>query len=138
MKKHSIICIGIKKYNLKLRIASRTNSISSCLKLLKEFGPFQKFDKWHVTRKGVAEQGFYGCVFCVNARFTDQGSRVNPAVTFINESGGFYHFWKEVSAGCAWSAWEVLLFGCVGWEVQEEGGANDGGGWCRIDELLRR
>jgi hypothetical protein len=91
-----------------------------------------------VTRKGVAEQGFYGCVFCVNARFTDQGSRVNPAVSFINESGGFYHFWKEVSASCAWNAWEVLLSGCVGWEVQEEGGANDGGGWRRIDELLRK
>jgi len=25
----------------------------------------------YVTRKGVAEQGFYGCAFCVNARFTD-------------------------------------------------------------------
>jgi len=62
----------------------------------------------------MAEQGFYGCVFCVNARFTDQGFRVNPAVTFINESGGFYHFWKEVSAG---HAWEVLLSSCVGWEV---------------------
>jgi hypothetical protein len=24
-----------------------------------------------VTRKGVAEQGFYGCAFCVNARFTN-------------------------------------------------------------------
>jgi hypothetical protein len=47
-----------------------------------------------VTRKGVVEQGFYGCVFCVNARFIDQGSRDNPVVTFINESGGFYHFWK--------------------------------------------
>ncbi len=86
----------------------------------------------------MAEQGFYGCVFCVNARFTDQGFRVNPAVSFINESGGFYHFWKEVSAGCAWNAWEVLLSGCVGWEVQEEGSANDGAGWHRIDELLRR
>jgi hypothetical protein len=70
-----------------------------------------------VTRKGVGEQGFYGYVFCVNARFTDHGSRVNPTVTFINESGGFYHFWKEVSAGHAWSAWEVLLSGYVGWEV---------------------
>ncbi len=70
-----------------------------------------------ITRKGVAEQGFYGCVFCVNARFTDQGSRVNPTVTFINENDGFYHFWKEVSVGRAWNAWEVLLSGCVGWEV---------------------
>jgi hypothetical protein len=26
-------------------------------------------------------------------------------------------FLKEVSAGCAWNAWEVLLSGCVGWEV---------------------
>jgi hypothetical protein len=84
----------------------------------------------------VAKQGFYGCVFCVNARFTDQGSRVNPTVSFINESGGFYHFWKEVSAGCAWNAWEVLLSGYVGWEVHEEGGANDGKGWRRIDELI--
>jgi hypothetical protein len=49
-----------------------------------------------VTRKKVAEQGFYGCVFCVNARFTDKGSRVNPAVSFINESGGFYHFWRRL------------------------------------------
>ncbi len=64
----------------------------------------------------MAEQGIYGCVFCVNTRFTNQGSRVDPAVTFINKSGGFY-FSKEVSAGYAWSAWEVLLFGCVGWEV---------------------
>jgi hypothetical protein len=70
-----------------------------------------------VTKKGVAEQGFYGCVFCVNARFIDQGFKVNLAVTFINESGGFYHFWKEVSAGRAWNAWEMLLSGCVGWEV---------------------
>jgi hypothetical protein len=45
-----------------------------------------------VTRKGVAEQGFYDCVFCVNARFIDQGSRVNLVVSFINESGGFYPF----------------------------------------------
>ncbi len=43
-----------------------------------------------VTRKGVVEQGIYGCVFCVNARFTDKGSRINPTVTFINENGGFY------------------------------------------------
>jgi hypothetical protein len=62
----------------------------------------------------VAEQGFYGCVFCVNARFIDKGSRVNLAVTFINESDGFYHFWKEVSASRAWSAWEMLLSSCVG------------------------
>jgi len=46
----------------------------------------------YVTRKGVVEQGFYGCAFCVNAKFTDQGSRVNPAVTFIDEGSGFYHF----------------------------------------------
>jgi hypothetical protein len=31
-----------------------------------------------------------------------------------------------------------LLSGCVGWEVQEEGGANDEEGWRRINELLRR
>jgi hypothetical protein len=45
-----------------------------------------------VTRKGLAEQGFYGCAFCVNARFTDQGSRINPAVTFIDEGSGIYPF----------------------------------------------
>jgi len=50
------------------------------------------FTNCNVTRKGVAEQGFYSCAFCVNARFTDKGSRINPAVTFINEGGGFYHF----------------------------------------------
>jgi len=71
----------------------------------------------YVTRKGVAEQGFYGCAFCVNARFINQGSRVNPAVTFIDEGGEFYHFWKEVSTGHAWNAWEVFLSGCVWWEV---------------------
>lgn len=65
----------------------------------------------------MSEQGFYGCVFCVNVRFTDQGSRVNSIVTFINESDEFHHFWKEVNVGRAWSAWEVLLSGCVGWEV---------------------
>ncbi len=50
----------------------------------------------YVTRKGVAEQGFYGYVFHVNARFIDQGSKVNPAVSFINESGGFYHFLRRL------------------------------------------
>jgi hypothetical protein len=33
---------------------------------------------------------------------------------------------------------ERLLSGCVGWEVQEEGGADDGREWRYIDELLRR
>jgi hypothetical protein len=41
----------------------------------------------------------------VNARFADQGFRVNIAVYLINENGGFYYFWKKVSAGCAWNAW---------------------------------
>jgi hypothetical protein len=52
----------------------------------------------------VTEQGFCGCVFCVNTRIVDKGFRVNPVVSFINESGGFYPFWKKVSAGCAWDA----------------------------------
>jgi len=65
----------------------------------------------------VVKQGFYGCAFCVNARFTNQGSRVNPAITFIDEGGGFLSFWKVVSTDRAWNAWEVLLSGCVGWEV---------------------
>jgi len=42
----------------------------------------------------VAEQGFCDCALCVNARFDDQGSRVDSAVTFIDEGGGFDHFWK--------------------------------------------
>ncbi len=58
----------------------------------------------------MAEQGFYGCVFCVNARFTDQGSRVNPAITFINESDGFYHFWKEVSDGRAGKCCSLVVW----------------------------
>jgi hypothetical protein len=74
----------------------------------------------------------------VNTRFIDQGFSVNPTISLINESDEFYYFWKDDSVGCAWNAWAVLLFGCVGWEVQEEGGVNDEEGWCRIDELLRR
>jgi hypothetical protein len=60
----------------------------------------------YVTKQRVTKQGFCGCVFCVNARIADQGFRVNPAASFINESGGFYLFWKKVSAGCAWDAWK--------------------------------
>jgi hypothetical protein len=41
----------------------------------------------------------------VNAIIVDQGFRVNPAVSFINESGKFYPFWKKVNVGCAWDAW---------------------------------
>ncbi len=48
----------------------------------------------YVTRKGVAEQGLCECASCVNARFDDQGSRVDLAVTFIKEGGEFDHFWK--------------------------------------------
>ncbi len=33
---------------------------------------------------------------------------------------------------------EMLLSDYVGWEVQQEGGANDEEGWRRIDGLLRR
>ncbi len=75
-----------------------------------------------VTKQRVTEQGFCGCVFCVNARIADQGFRVNPAVSFINESGGFYPFWKKVSVGCAWDAWR----GCylVVWD-------GIAGGWWR-------
>ncbi len=59
----------------------------------------------YVTKQGVTEQGVCGSVCCVNARLVDKGFKVNPAVYFINESGGFYHFWKKVSASCAWNAW---------------------------------
>ncbi len=31
-----------------------------------------------------------------------------------------------------------LFFGYVGWEVQEEGGVDDGREWYCIDELLKR
>jgi hypothetical protein len=73
----------------------------------------------------------------VNARIDDQGFRVNLAVSFINESGGFYLFWKKVSAGCAWDAWR----GCylVVWDgIEEDGDANDGEERRCIDELLRK
>ncbi len=32
----------------------------------------------------------------------------------------------------------MQLSGCVGWEVQEEGGANDEVGWRRIDERQKK
>jgi len=57
-------------------------------------GPKKKQKKNIVTRKGVAERGFCDCASCVNARFADQGSRVNPVVTFIDEGDGFDHFWE--------------------------------------------
>ncbi len=44
----------------------------------------------YVTKQQVTEQGSCGDVFCVNTRIVDQGFRVNPAASFINESGGFY------------------------------------------------
>ncbi len=53
----------------------------------------------------MTEQAFCGCVMCLNAKITDQGFRVDPAASFIDESGGFY-FWKKVSDGCAWDAWK--------------------------------
>jgi hypothetical protein len=43
-----------------------------------------------VTKQRVTEQGSCGGVFCVNTKIADQGFRVNPAASFINESGRFY------------------------------------------------
>jgi hypothetical protein len=51
---------------------------------------------YSVTKKGVAEQGLCECASCVNARFDDQGSRVDLAITFIKEGGRFDHFWKRL------------------------------------------
>jgi hypothetical protein len=59
----------------------------------------------YVTEQGVTEQNFCGCAFCVNARSADQNFRVNPTVSFFNESGGFYPFWEKVDASYAWDAW---------------------------------
>ncbi len=59
----------------------------------------------YVTRQRVTEQTFCSCVICMNARIADQGFRVDPAASFIDESDGFY-FWKKVSDGCAWDAWK--------------------------------
>jgi hypothetical protein len=60
----------------------------------------------HVTRQRVTEQAFYDYVICVNAKIVDKGFRVDPAASFIDESGGFFFFWKKVSVGCAWDAWK--------------------------------
>jgi hypothetical protein len=102
-----------------------------------------------VTRKGVVEQGIYGCVFCVNARFTDKGSRINPTVTFINENGGFY-FWKRLvlvmhgvhGRCCSLAVWDgkcrrkmtrvmegddVTLMGC--WGGDDGKSEKEGGLW---------
>jgi hypothetical protein len=74
----------------------------------------------------------------VNAKFADEDFRVNPAIYFINETGGFYHFWKKVSVGCAWNAWR----GCyvVVWDGRYWRKATRmmGGEWRCIDELLKR
>jgi len=43
-----------------------------------------------VTKQRVTEQGSCGGVFCVNTRIVDQGFRVNPVASFINESDIFY------------------------------------------------
>jgi hypothetical protein len=49
-----------------------------------------------VTRQRVTKQAFCGCVICVNARIADQGFRVDPAASFIDESGGFYFFGRRL------------------------------------------
>jgi hypothetical protein len=85
----------------------------------------------------VAEQGFYGCALCVNAKFIDQGSRVNPAVTFIDEGGGFYHFERWLVLIVHGMHGKVALWLC-GMGRQKEGDANDERGWRRIDVLWRR
>jgi hypothetical protein len=54
----------------------------------------EKAYSYGVTRKGVAEQGFCDCALCVNARFDDQVSRVDSAVTFIDEGDEFDHLRK--------------------------------------------
>ncbi len=51
-------------------------------------------------------------MYFVNARIADHGFKVNPVASFINESGGFYPFWKKVNAGCAWDAWKGAMWLC--------------------------
>jgi hypothetical protein len=66
-----------------------------------------------VTKHGVTERGVYGCVCCVNVRFADQGFKVNPAVYFINENGGFYLFGRRlvlVVHGIIVVTYEICVF----------------------------
>jgi hypothetical protein len=51
----------------------------------------------YVTKQQVTEQGSCGGVFCVNTRIADQRFKVNPAASFINESGRFYFVEEDQS-----------------------------------------
>ncbi len=64
-----------------------------------------------VTRQRVTEQTFCGCVMCVNSIIADQGFRVDPVASFIDESSGFY-FWKKVNDGCDGMHGRVVVWLC--------------------------
>ncbi len=66
----------------------------------------------YVTKQGVTEQGVCGCVCCVNARFGNQGFRVNPAVYFINENGEFYLFGRMLVLVVHGMHGEVVIWLC--------------------------
>jgi hypothetical protein len=48
---------------------------------------------------------------CVNSIIADQGFRVDPVASFIDESSGFY-FWKKVNDGCDGMHGRVVVWLC--------------------------
>ncbi len=75
MKKNSIMYIGIKTYKAKLRIASRTNSTSSCLVKLKEFGPKSFLLIWNMCDNFHGIHGISTCLkpYHYNRRMLNKG-----------------------------------------------------------------